>query len=250
MADCKYVRTGLYAMQTVQHCSSFADGDCSCFQSVTRCRCLPKFCLCAWCGFCSQANASLLRCIVQSVACLQVADALRAFDAQLARTFASLAWQDGPAQWQSILMTSYFPTAHQAQGSQQASGASHDMGITLGPAMHAAVAMHGLPATDQPASASVLSCVRCLAGVIDLLSCLAGLPGFSDHVAQGDLKTVVTAVARLTPATHGYVAKQGKLLMGLIKDQSVSLVQRVEEQEQQKQQAVILGLLTAWKVHC
>ena len=182
---------------------------------------------------------------------MQVGDALDAVDSHLGRTLMLLTWQFGPALWQSSLAQSWFPPAHSRQPeAQQAAAAAVPVGQDLGAIMQAAAALHGLPVTPQPASATVLSCIRGLGGVLHLLVTLAAKPGLIDQISGVDLEATVGALSRLTPAVHGYAAlKEGGVLLGLLRSSRAGVVQRAEEEEQQRRQTVMLSLVTAWKVY-
>ena len=179
---------------------------------------------------------------------LQVTDALEAIHHQLGSNLASLTWQHGPAPWQTFQITSHFPAA---ETSEPGPSAMSGIQQSVGPVMHAAVAMHGLPVTAQPGSSQVLSCVRGLASVIGLVLHIAVVPGLLEHVAgEKCLEGIVAALTRLTPAIHGYVIRDGEMLSGLIRSSKPDVVQKVEEAQQLRQRVVLLSLLNAWKVCC
>ena len=178
---------------------------------------------------------------------LQVTDALEAIHPQLGSHLASLTWQNGPAPWQTSHITSHFPALTPEPGSSAMSG----MQESVESVMHAAVAMHGLPVTAQPDSSQVLSCIRGLASVIGLVLHILALPGALEHAAGVEcLEGVVAALARLTPAIHGYVIRDAEMLSGLITSSKPDVVQKAEEEHQLRQRAVLLNLLNAWKVCC
>lgn len=181
---------------------------------------------------------------------MQVIDALGVTNADLVSIWMALTWQEGPAQWQSDLVTSYFPSMPAIDPGAPASnpGVSAATGHSVALVMHASAALHGLPATAQPGSAKVLSCIRALASVIDLMSALAKLPDFLTQTSQMDLKIVGTALATCTPAVHGYVIKKGRELLSLIEVHEADLVQRAQDTEHQRRQALVLSMLNAWKV--
>lgn len=117
--------------------------------------------------------------------------------------------------------------------------------------MHAAVAMHGLPVTAQPASSQVLSCVRSLASVVGLVLHIVALPGLLERAADLEcLKGIAAALTRLTPAVHGYVIRDAKTLSGLIRSSKPNVMQKAEQEQQLRQRAVLLSVLHGWKVCC
>ncbi len=179
---------------------------------------------------------------------LQVTDALEAIHRQLGSNLACLTWQHGPDPWQTFQITSHVPAA---EASEPGSSAMSGMQESVGPVMHAAVAMHGLPVTAQPDSSQVLSCVRGLASVIGLASRIVALPGLLEHASGEEwLKGIEAALTRLTPAIHGYVIRDAEILSGLIRSSKPKVVQKAEEEQQLRQRAVLLSLLNAWKVCC
>ena len=194
---------------------------------------------------------NLANCSISAITShVQVGDALDAVESHLGHTLMSLTWQFGPAFWQTSLAQSWYPSGHSREPeAQQAGAAAVRVGQDLGAIMEAAAALHGLPATPQPASAAVLSCIRGLGGVLHLLSTLAAKPGFVDHISGVDLGATVGALSRLTPAMHGCAAlKEAGVLLGLIRSSKPDVVQRAEEEEQQRRCTVMLSLATAWKV--
>ena len=178
---------------------------------------------------------------------LQVTDALEAVHRQLGSNLASLTWQHGPAPWQTLQITSHFPAAETSEPGSSAMSSTQE---SVGAVMHAAMAMHGLPVTAQPDSSQVLSCVRGLASVIGLLSHIVALPEVLEHAASEEcLEKVVAALTWLTPAVHGYVIRDAEMLSGLIRSSKPDVVQKAEEEQQLRHQAVLLSLLNAWKVY-
>jgi len=179
---------------------------------------------------------------------LQVTDTLEAIHPQLGSHLASLTWQNGPAPWQTAQITAHFPAAGASEPGSSATSGTQE---TVGPVMHAAVAMQGLPVTAQPESSQVLSCIRGLASVIGLVLHILALPGVLEHAAGvGCLEGIVAALTRLTPAIYGYVTRDAEMLSSLIRSSKPGIVQKAEEDQQLRQRAVLLSLLNAWKVCC
>ena len=181
---------------------------------------------------------------------MQVLGALTAINTELGKAFAALVWQDAPPQWQTSLITARFPSLHVATPAQaqQRHSAPAASSYNLATAMHAAFATHGLPATRQPASTGGLDSLRCLAGVLELLSAVTSLPGLGDHITEDSWEAVVAAVTNTATAVCGCTGKQQKTLLEWVTSHRAEAVHRAEKQHQQRQEAVMLSMLTAWKV--
>lgn len=177
---------------------------------------------------------------------LQVTDALEAIHPQLGSHLASLTWQNDPDPWQTAQITSHFPAALSSEPGSSTMSGMHE---SIGPVMHAAVAMHGLPVTAQPDSSQVLSYIRGLASVLGLVLHIVAMPGVLEHAAGVEcLEGILAALTRLTPAMHGYVIRDAEMLSSLIRSSKPDVVQKAEEEQQLRQRAVLLSLLNAWKV--
>ena len=179
---------------------------------------------------------------------MQVADALEAIHAKLGHAYLALVGQFDPLQWQSDVIAARFP-ALQA-GKPLVSEHASDIKLPYSTAglAQAAAALHGLPATWQPASADVFSCVQSLASILELLSALLSSPAVMHHVEPDSMSTLVTALFKLMLLVTGPGRRKVQTLLGVIKGHDEALLQRLEEREHQERHSCLLGWLYAWKV--
>ena len=179
---------------------------------------------------------------------LQVADALKAIHAKMGHAYLALIGQFDPPQWQSDLIAACFPALQTANSpvSQRAS----DIKLPYGTAgvVQAAAALHGLPASWQPASADAFSCVQSLASILELLLALLPSPSVMRHVESDSMAILATALFKLMPLVTGPGSGKVETLLGVIRGHGEALLQRIQQQGYQERHACLLGLLHTWKV--
>lgn len=183
---------------------------------------------------------------------MQVADALKAFHAQLGCVYLALIGQLNPPQWQSDIIATRFP-ALQAAGtpviSKHVSDSAHTKpSHSTAEVTQAAAALHGLPVDWQPASADVFSCVRSLASTVELLTALVPRPAVMRHVKSDSMGTLVAALCNQVPWGVGPSSGKAEALLGVIRGHDEALVQRIKQEGYQERHSCLLGLLRQWKV--
>lgn len=183
---------------------------------------------------------------------MQVADALKAFHAELGCAYLALIGQLKPPQWQSGIIATRFP-ALQAAGIPVISEHVSDPGHTkpshsIVEVTQAAAALHGLPVSWQPASADAFSCVQSLASTVELLTALVPSPAVMRYVKSDSMGILVAALRKQVPWGVGPSSEKVQALLGVIRGHDEALVQRIEQEGYQEQHSCLLGLLRDWTV--
>ena len=178
---------------------------------------------------------------------LQVADALEAIHARLGHAHLALVRQFDPPQWQSDVIAARFPALQVANPPASEHAFGNKLSYSTAGLAQAAAALHGLPATWQPASADAFSCVQSIASILELMSALLASPAVMHHVVS-DMDTLITALFKLKPLVTGSGSREVQTLLGMIRGHDEALLQRLEEAEYQEQNSCLLGWLYAWKV--
>lgn len=203
---------------------------------------------------CAYTAHTLIYRYQSSVAgCVQVIDALNATQAELGCTYHALLGQLDPPQWQSDLIASRYPTLQAADTSESASvptpAAQVKSSHSTATLAQAAAALHGLPATRQPASADVFSCMQSMGSILELVSALVAAPGVMHLVGLDHMGTLASVLNKLMPVVAGHGRSKVQTLMGVIRGRDEALAQRIEQEGCQERHSCLLTLLyTAWKV--
>lgn len=179
---------------------------------------------------------------------MQVADALKAFHAELGYAYLALIGQLDPPQWQSDIIATRFPALQAAGTPVLSDSAQIKPSHSTAEVTQATTALHGLPVSWQPASANVFSCVRSLASTLELLTALIPSPAVLHHVKLDSLGTLVAALCKQVPWGVGPSSEKVQALLGVIRGHDETLVQRIEQEGYQERHSCLLGLLQEWKV--
>ena len=184
--------------------------------------------------------------------CLQVTTALEAIEPGLGSLFKSLTCSVSPAAWQSdqidLHLASTSSDHPMVESSRPGSVASAAAANSIQAVTHAAVALHGLPSTLQPASATAFSGVRGLASVTQLTKAALVTPGVMDLVHEQDLVALTRAITSVPFAKYVCSRADGHELLEGLTSHKPRIVQSVKDQQRQKQQQDVLDMVKDWQV--
>lgn len=169
-------------------------------------------------------------------------------NAELGHAYLALIGQFDPPQWQSDLIAACFPALQAANSplSQHAYGIK--LPYSTAGFAQAAAALHGLPASWQPASADAFSCVQSLGSILELLSALLPTSAVMHHVESDSMDTLASALFKLMPLVTGPGSGRVQTLLEVIRGHDDALLQRIEQQGYEARHACLLGLCHIWKV--
>ena len=190
-----------------------------------------------------------------------------AVNAELGRDYDKLIRSDGLDPHKGFLIRSHFPDgsvlnpmlhprhqdsmtdAESTSSMQQDSTTEFDATSSVQAVTRAAAALHGLPTLPtQAASALVLSDVRSLAGLMELIMNIISEPGVLQYVPHDDRIQLTRQLARMSPARHAYHMQRRQDLLNRIGSYEPCIVVEVEEEHCWAKEQDMLGVLRDWKV--
>ena len=179
---------------------------------------------------------------------MQGTELLSAVDEQLSADVSATVWLNGPQQHQTDAVNSWLSL--QTAGPAGTAGTAGTAGSKQAQLIQSIAALHHLPATAHPASATVLSCIRTLSALLDFMSAVTSLPNCMRHVPNGVASEVLASLYSMRQLVHGYAWPKGRALLGVLQRQLPEAASKAQQTEQDNQCAKLLHIVQTWQVSC
>lgn len=178
-------------------------------------------------------------CLVHlAMIAVQGKELLSSIDSQLSADMSATVWLNGPLQYQTDVVESCL-SLH----TTGTAGLSNQVQL-----IQRIAALHHLPATAHPASATALSCTRTLSALLDFMSAMTALPDCMRHAPNGSASEMLASLYSMRQLAHGYAWPKARILLEVLQEQLPQDASTAQQTEQDIQCAELLQVVETWQV--